>query len=50
MFTYDLSDLLLGAVCSLVVFVLLEYILEVHVPCIYKGFSGARVFVYYLQL
>ena len=31
MFTYGLSDLLLLAVGSLVVFVLLEYILKVHV-------------------
>ena len=31
MFTYCLSDLLLLAVGSLVVFVLLEYILKVHV-------------------
>jgi hypothetical protein len=31
MFTYGLSDLLLLAVGSLVVFVLLEYILKVHI-------------------
>jgi len=31
MFTCDLSDLLLLAVCSLVVFVLREYILKVHI-------------------
>jgi hypothetical protein len=35
-FTCGLSDLLLHAVGSLVVFVLREYILKVHITCFFK--------------